>query len=143
MSVGHVKVMHAEALDVGGGMDGVRDAGLLDSAVMAPQSGYLTSLAEMTATYAHGIAKNHAFVDGNKRTAVYAMLAFLEVNGITLTLPEAAWEKIMQSVASGATSRDDLGELIAAEIGRREDVAAPPLWVDLEEDDGDDPNVPA
>ena len=56
--MGHVKVMHAEALDVGGGMDGVHDTGLLDSAVMAPQSGYLTSLAEMAATYAHGDRKS-------------------------------------------------------------------------------------
>lgn len=61
-------------------------------------------------------AKNHAFVDGNKRTAFYAMLVFPEVNGIVLTLPEDEWEPIMQGIANGATSRAELAERIAIEI---------------------------
>jgi death on curing protein len=79
-------------LDASDGAPGTRDRGLLDSAVMAPQSGYYVSLAEMAAVYAHGIAKNHAFVDGNKRTALVSSLAFLRLNGYPLRVNQAEWQ---------------------------------------------------
>ena len=57
-------------------MAGVRDAGLLESAVMAPRAGYYHSLAELAAALTYGIAKNHPFLDGNKRAAFYALVPF-------------------------------------------------------------------
>lgn len=62
-----VERAHSLALARFGGQDGVRDRGLLESAIMAPTTGYYASLAELAAVYAHGLAKNHPFLDGNKR----------------------------------------------------------------------------
>lgn len=126
--------MHDEALAEFGGLAGVSNPGMLASAVMAPRNAYLDSLAELAAAYAHGIAKDHAFADGNKRTAAYAMLAFLEVNGIALVLEAKGWETIIEDVAAGNITRDQLAEEIATEIGRRRGRSGPPMWVDLEED---------
>jgi len=67
-------------------MAGVRERGLLESAVHAPRIGYYTSLAELAAVYTYGIAKNHPFLDSNKRTALVVALVFLEMNGHVLTL---------------------------------------------------------
>jgi death-on-curing protein len=61
---------HKLSLDRFGGSAGLRDRGLLESAVMAARSGYYRSLGELAAVYAHGIAKNHPFIDGNKRAAL-------------------------------------------------------------------------
>ena len=66
--VDEVLKLHSRSLAKSGGQDGVRDQGLLESAVMAPQTGYYNSLAELTAVYAHGIVENHPFLDGNKRS---------------------------------------------------------------------------
>lgn len=126
--------MHAEALEVGKGADGIRDAGMLESAVYAPINSYVDTLAEIAATYAHGIALAHAFVDGNKRTAVYAMLSFLEANGLELTLPTEHWTDLIEAVAEGTLTRDQLAEEIATELGRRNG-NGPPLWGYIEEDE--------
>jgi death-on-curing protein len=61
---------------------GVRDAGLIDSTVMAPRNAYSDTLAEIAAAYAFGIAKNHGYQNGNKRTAAIALVMFLEMNGV-------------------------------------------------------------
>jgi death on curing protein len=79
---------HADALAVFGGSDGLRSEELLLSAVMAPRATWdgaplYASLVEMAAAYAYGLAQNHPFVDGNKRTAFIVALVFLEVNGVT------------------------------------------------------------
>jgi death-on-curing protein len=112
------EVEHAHTLSraLHGGQDGIRDRGLLESAVMAPRTGYYGSLAELAAVYAHGIAKNHPFIDGNKRTCLVVALAFLEINGYPLTLG-AEWAAHIERVASGDLSRDHLVALLAAEMG--------------------------
>lgn len=92
---------------------------------MAPRSGYYGTLAELAAVYAFGIAKNHAFVDGNKRAALYAALLSLESNGYALTLEREEWRVIMEGVAASDVSRDELAQHFAEEIGDA---------VDLEED---------
>lgn len=127
--------MHDEAIRVGGGEPSIRDIGLVDSAASAPANAYEGTLIDLAATYAHGLAKNHGFVDGNKRTAVYAMLAFLEVNGFELTLPTAMWEAIFDDVAAGNISRDQLAEEIAAEIGRRHGGAGSPQWIYFDDEE--------
>jgi death on curing protein len=116
LDVAEVELAHARGLQSGGGADGVRDSGLLESAVMAPRSGYYDSLAELAAVYAHGIAKNHAFIDGNKRTALLAAAMFLGANGFHLELP-AEWVAIMEGVADGSVSRDQLAHHFAVAMG--------------------------
>jgi len=135
LSTKHVLLMHEEAIRVGGGDPAIRDHGLVDSATWAPANAYEGSLVELAAVYAYGLAKDHGFVDGNKRTAVYAMLAFLEVNGFEFTLPAEIWEPIFEDVAAGNISRERLAEEIAAELGRRDGRQGPPQWIDLEDDE--------
>ena len=81
--------IHALQLDEFGGIAGVRDRGLLESAVEQPRAtafGELlhADLFEMAAAYLFHIVKNHAFLDGNKRTALVAALVFLDINGVSL-----------------------------------------------------------
>src|SRR3546814_18813563 len=83
---------HAEQLAEHGGGEGVRDAGLLESAMARPQNlaaYHEPDAAELAAAYAYGIARNHPFVDGNKRTAAVVSETFLVLNGYVLTAPDA------------------------------------------------------
>lgn len=128
---------HEEAIRVGRGDPALRDYGLIDSAVFAPQNAYDATLVELAAMYAHGIAKNHGFVDGNKRTALYTMLVFLEINGFELTLSNETWEPIFDDVAAGNITRDQLAQEIATEVGRRHGRTGPPQWIYLDEDEPD------
>ena len=113
LSVEDVLAIHDNTIGVEGGSPGLRDAGLLESAVLMPQqqfSGdYLhRGVAAMAAAYLFHIAQNHAFLDGNKRTAALAALVFLEINGID-TLPEPDdLEKATLAVASSEMSKGDL-----------------------------------
>jgi death-on-curing protein len=117
LEVEDVVLAHTKAIDRFGGSHGVRDHGLLESAVMAPRTGYYSSLAELAAVYLHGLAKNHAFVDGNERVAFAASVAFLRVQGVTLDLDADRWEEIVVGIASGSLDREQLALLFAAEIG--------------------------
>jgi death-on-curing protein len=113
-----------EAHDLGierfGGTAGLRDRGLLESAVMVAQSGYYGSLAQLAAVYAYGIAMNHPFVDGNKRAALSAAGMFLNAHGFDLQLG-MEWVAHMENVAARKLSRDDLIALFVAAMG--EDVS--------------------
>ena len=75
------------------------------------------SLAELATVYAHGLAKNHAFIDGNKRVALVSAGAFLRFHGVVLRLHVHTWEGIMVGVASGTVSRDELAAHFAREMG--------------------------
>lgn len=95
---------HAEQLALFGGPDGLRDAGLLESAIMRPQNKFAygeTDLASLAAAYAFGIARNHPFVDGNKRTALAAMLIFLGLNGIDFDADPPEVTAIILALAAG------------------------------------------
>ena len=98
-------------------MPGLRDRGLLESAVMAARPGYYGSLGELAPVYSHGIAKNHRFVDGNKRAALSAAGMFLNAHGFDLQL-SIAWVDHMENVAAGKLSRGDLVVLFAAVMGQ-------------------------
>jgi death-on-curing protein len=117
LDVDDVLEVHAVGIARFGGMPGLRDRGLLESAVMAARSGYYGSLAELAAVYAHGIAKNHPFVDGNKRAALSAAGMFLNAHGFDLQL-DMAWVEHMENVAAGKLSRGDLVVLFAAVMGQ-------------------------
>lgn len=118
LEVDDVDDVHAMVLARHGGSAGVRDLGLLESAVMAPRAGYYGTLAELAAALCHGLAKNHPFIDGNKRVAISAAAVFLGVNGYTLgSLDTTRWEAVMVGVAAGTVSRAELAERFAEEMG--------------------------
>lgn len=76
--------LHRRLIERFGGADGVRDRGLLESALARPRSGYYSSLSEQAAALMQSLAGNHAFVDGNKRVAFAATAVFLRMNGYAL-----------------------------------------------------------
>jgi death on curing protein len=103
--------IHAEQLAVFGGGDGIRDLGLLESAPARPLNKFAygeTDLAALAAAYAFGIARNHPFVDGNKRAAFGAMIVFLGLNEIDLDVPPEDATAIILEVAAGEIDEDGL-----------------------------------
>ena len=107
--------VHAEQLALFGGPDGVRDSGLLESALARPINKFAygeTDLASLAAAYGFGIAKNHPFVDGNKRAAFASIIVFLGLNGVDFApLPEAA-TAIILALAAGEVSEESLARWI-------------------------------
>jgi death-on-curing protein len=107
--------VHSEQLALFGGADGLRDIGLLESALVRPQNkfGYGESeLAALAAAYAFGIARNHPFVDGNKRTAFASIIVFLGLNGIDFDVPSAEATAMMLALAAGEIDEAGLGRWI-------------------------------
>jgi len=108
-----VKAIHAEVLAAHGGARGIRDEALLESAVAAPQATMMgqplmSDPIEIAAAYLFYLCRNHAFIDGNKRTALAACLVFLESNAL---LPDAKlrteqWEEFVLDVAASKLDRD-------------------------------------
>lgn len=114
-----VHTMHEELIAEHGGSSGVRDQGLLESALARPQNLLAygkPTLAELAASYAFGVARNHPFVDGNKRTALMAAYVFLGLNGQRLVAPEAEAVIMMQELASGACSEAEFAAWIASHL---------------------------
>ena len=103
--------VHAEQLAIFGGGDGMRDLGLLESALARPLNKFAydeNDLAALAAAYAFGIARNHPFVDGNKRAAFGSMIVFLGLNGIDLDVPPEDATAIILEVAAGKIDEDGL-----------------------------------
>jgi death-on-curing protein len=99
-----VLAIHDEQLAEHGGSTGLRDAGLLDSALARPLNwaGYgEPDIGELAAVYALGIAQNHPFIDGNKRTAFVALELFLRLNGCVFTVGDAEAVVMMLAMAAG------------------------------------------
>lgn len=84
LTVAEVLAMHTDLIERYGGSPGVRDQGLLEAALHRPQTGYYAGLIEEAAALWESLAQNHAFIDGNKRTAFAAMYTFLAINGARL-----------------------------------------------------------
>jgi death-on-curing protein len=106
-----VIAVHERLIAEYGGSPGLRDEGLLESALARPMHLFNygnPSLVEMAASYAVGIAKNHAFVDGNKRTTFVAAAVFLERNGLRLNASEAEATVAMLRVAEGSLTERQL-----------------------------------
>ena len=107
--------IHAEQLAIFGGPAGLRDPGMLDSALGRPRNKWSygeTDLGALAAAYAFGIARNHPFVDGNKRAAFMCMLVFLRKNGVPFAPPEALATAAMQSLAAGEIDEDNFARWI-------------------------------
>lgn len=113
--------MHAEQLAVHGGGEGVRDEGLFDSAMARPQN--LAAYGEpdaaaLAAAYAYGIAKNHPFVDGNKRTAAAVSETFLTLNLFRLEATDAEVVVVFLALAAGEIGEDELAQWFREHVQR-------------------------
>jgi death-on-curing protein len=103
--------VHAEQLALFGGPEGIRDRGLLESALARPQNKFAygeTDLAALAAAYGFGIARNHPFVDGNKRAAFAAIIVFLGLNDIEFAPPPPAATAIILALAAGEVGEEGL-----------------------------------
>ncbi len=112
-----VHVIHSRQLQRHGGMEGIRDSGLLQSALGRPMNLWAYSrdtsdLAALAASYTVGIARNHPFLDGNKRTAAVVCETFLQLNGELLTANDDQWYDTMIQVAAGEMAEETLVEWI-------------------------------
>jgi death-on-curing protein len=107
-----VLAMHADQIMEHGGAAGVRDPALLDSALNRPRHRYQYSaadnIADLAAAYAFGIARNHPFIDGNKRTAFLAMYIFLGLNGRSVNAPEDEVVALVIALAAGDVTESEL-----------------------------------
>src|SRR6516162_7067403 len=102
LTIAEVLAIHKLQIDHYGGIAGIRDRRLLESAVFRPQTGYYNSVAEEAAALMESLANNHPFLDGNKRVAFAAAHTFLLVNRYDLEVrPLAAYEFMMQSISTG------------------------------------------
>lgn len=109
-------LLHGESLAEHGGAGGIRDDGMLDSALGRPLNqhayGGVDDLAQLAAAYALGIARNHPFVDGNKRAALIAAGLFLSLNGQRLVADKVEAYEVTLALAAGDTSEDDFANWI-------------------------------
>lgn len=108
-----VLLLHQHLIDETGGSAGVRDEGLLDSALNAPfqmfgDTSAYPSLQQKAARLCYGLVKNHPFVDGNKRIGAHTMLVFLEINGVELCYTQQEIVDIILQIAAGERDYDDL-----------------------------------
>src|SRR5215467_320973 len=102
LTLAEILQIHRQQIEEYGGIHGIRDKGLLESAVFRPQTGYYNSLAEEAAALMESLANNHPFLDGNKRIAFAAAHTFLLINGYDLEVrPLAAYEFMMHSISTG------------------------------------------
>ena len=112
-----VLAIHDEQLAEHGGASGVRDLGLLESALSRPKNRYAyesASIAVLAASYAHGIARNHPFLDGNKRTGFVVAELFLALNGLELFASDEASVVMWLGLATDEVSETELAAWIPA-----------------------------
>lgn len=112
-------IAHDLELAAHGGSTGIRDAGLLDSALGRPRNQWAyaespPSLPALAAAYAFGVSSNHPFVDGNKRTALLVPFAFLEVNGLEVTASQEEAYLTILGLAAGEIGEAELAVWFAA-----------------------------
>lgn len=106
-----IQAIHERQIDEHGGADGIRDLGVIESALARPinlASYAVPDAADLAAAYAFGIAKNHGFVDGNKRTGWVAARLFLADNGFGIEFEPGDAVRTMEAVAAGSMSEADL-----------------------------------
>jgi death on curing protein len=109
--------IHTDQIHRYGGQSGVRDLGLLESALAQPEASFAGEwlhgdIYEMAAAYAYHLCQNHPFVDGNKRTALTTALVFLELNGISILDPRGRLENAMIRMASGELNKENFAKVL-------------------------------
>ena len=117
LTLAEVIEVHTDQIARYGGQGGVRDFGLLESALAQPEASFAgewlhPTLHDMAGAYAYHLCQNHPFVDGNKRTALACALLFLELNGISLRDPKGTLKGAMLAVASGRSQKNKLIALL-------------------------------
>ena len=113
LSTQQVLMLHQHLIEHTGGSAGLRDQGLLESALSAPFQSFgdtsaYPSLQQKAPRLCNGLVQNHPFVDGNKRIGAHAMLVFLALNGVELSYTQRELADIILQVASGEKSYDEL-----------------------------------
>ena len=115
LELGEVVQIHRDQIDRYGGAQGIRDIGLLQSALATPAAGagdnyFHEDLFAMAAAYLFHIIRNHPFVDGNKRVGAVAAFIFLALNGIDLDASEEEFEALVMAVAEGRLGKIDVAQ---------------------------------
>ena len=124
LTLDEVLVLHNDQLMRYGGRSGIRDMGLLQSALGMPQAGYNgtllhPTLPEQAAAYLFHISENQAFVDGNKRVGVAAAFMFLWFNGFELTIPDRELYDMAMAISRKQATKADAAVLIARNMQQR------------------------
>lgn len=111
-----LELLHDESLAEHGGSPGLRDENLLESALARPRNLFVyenvTDLARLAASYGFGLARNHAFIDGNKRAALIGIGLFLSLNGLRLTAPQTEVYDIIMRLAASEVDEAALADWI-------------------------------
>lgn len=113
--------LHEELIRTSGGLQGIRDEGLLDSAIHAPLQTFsgeelYPGLVEKASRLAFGLINNHPFIDGNKRIGTHAMLVLLYLNGVELIYEDDELVDIIMQVASGKANEEEIRDWIIRHI---------------------------
>lgn len=123
LELSEILLIHDVQIARFGGMPGIRDRGLLESALAQPKATFGGELLhptihEQAIAYLYHMAKNHPFIDGNKRTAFAAMDVFLRVNGYVLKLTDTQIYNLVLQVVQGALSKEELANYLAQVVER-------------------------
>ena len=124
LTLGEVIALHRAIVASSGGADGLRDLGALESAIAQPKATFdsvdlYPSLVEKASALGHGLAMNHAFLDGNKRIAHAAMATALDLNGWSIEASVDEQERVMLDLASGNVSRLELTAWLTTHVRPR------------------------
>lgn len=118
LTLAEILEIHQFQIERHGGKPGVRDRGLLESALAVPEASFggeflHPSLFSMAAAYAFHLAENQPFIDGNKRAALGAALVFLEINGVSIEDPKGGLYDAMMAIAARKMTKEGLSALLA------------------------------
>ncbi len=123
LSAVHVLHIHSDQVQAHGGSLGLRDRGLLESALERPRNRFHyepdADLAAITAAYGFGISSNHPFIDGNKRVAFQAMYLFVGLNGFRIDAPEEEVVALVLSLANGDLDEPSLADWLREHLSPR------------------------
>ena len=119
LTIEEVLDLHERLIDRFGGEPGIRDPGVLESALYRPQTGYYEDLAAMATALFDSLLRLHAFVDGNKRVAFFATDVFLRLNGWRLQVdPEKAWTELVGLLEEGLCDYEHLSPWVRRSVRR-------------------------
>lgn len=125
LSKEQVLYLHSELIQATGGIEGLRDDNLLESALLAPMQTYddielYPTLIDKAARLAYGLTQNHPFIDGNKRIGAHAMLVVLVLNGVSLVYTQKELSDVFLQLASGRIDFEKLKEWVYAHLKNEE-----------------------
>ena len=121
LDIDHTMRLHRNLIDTYGGSEGIRDVGLLHSAIAMPQASFggeflHRDLFEMAAAYLYHIVQNHPFIDGNKRTGAAAAIIFLSMNDMELIVEEETLVDLVLQVACGSVGKQEVASFMRTHV---------------------------